>query len=238
MIQHHEPIINTTGQSLLEQSLKHHEAGHFEKSLQLFDATYEKFKVENNPTKMAEALCLKTLTFLRLDKLLEAKEALQLTINLTKETPGVVLPLYNLAKVEDQMGEQNCINTYKSAITAAKKHKPRPHYRPAFLNDMQIHLGIAQLRFDTNPQDAESNIVKAVQALLANEALAAFEKMVWSSGGYLGLARYYNKIDSKKAWIYFDLAEKLIIGYPKQSNHELLRIADLEKLRTQISPRS
>lgn len=223
-----------SAQSLLAEGLARHEQGKFDEALDFFELAYQRFADSQNTAKMAEVLSAKSLTLRRLDRLEEAQADLETAVELTQGTEGVVLPLYNLAKVQEQIGDSTAVETYQRALAAMRQYQPAPHYRAAVLNDMEVHLGVSQLLFEQDPGDAEERVLLAIEALLEDEELDAFGKMVWASGGYLGLARHYLESDPAQAWEYFDLAEEIIFAYPDQT---VLRRQDLEDLRAEMPAR-
>ncbi len=227
---------NASGYTLLAEGLQKHEAGEFELALEFFDAAYFQFSQQNIQDQMAETLTARSLTLRRQNKLPEAKKALEKAVELTRDTGGVVLPLYNLAKVQEEMSDVSAVETYRQALEAMELYQPAPHYREAVVNDMKLHLALAELFFERDTSgDAEERALAAIEALLGDEKLDAFGKMVWVSGGYLGLSRYYRERDAQKAWFYFDQAEEIITTYPSQ---DVLRRQDREALRQTLPPRS
>lgn len=226
---------NASGQTLLAEGLARHEVGKFEEALVFFDAAYSRFSEVDNKEKMAETLSAKSLTLRRLGRFEEAVTILEQAVDLTEGTGGVVLPLYNLAKTQEALGSPNCVETYRSALAALEEYQPYPHYRPAVVNDMVIHIAVAELSFDMDANgDAEQRILNAIDALIADEELDDFGRMVWVSGGYIGLTRYYIPINPTQAWSYFDQAEEIVYAYPDTAT---LRRQDIEALRAEMPPR-
>lgn len=225
---------NAPGQTLLAEGLQRHESGKFDEAVVFFDAAYQKFAKDDNKDKMAETLSAKSLTLRRLNRLDEAITDLGKAVQITDGTGGVVLPLYNLAKTQEAAGKPESVQTYQRALDAMETYRP-PHYRPADVNDMKIHLAVAELHFKKDVKgDAEQRILVAVDALIKDDQLDGFAKMVWTSGGYMGLARYYISSDAEKAWGYFDQAEKIINSY---TGNKALRLQDIEALRAEMPKR-
>lgn len=222
---------NAGGQTLLIEGLRLHEAGDFEQALIFFDASYQRFSDDDNEEKMAEVLSAKSLTLRRLNRLQEAEQSLQSAVELTSGTGGVFLPRYNLAKVQEQMENSACVETYGLALSELEEHQPYPHYREAVLNDVRLHLAVAQLLFNQDDGTAEQRANEAVHALIEDEELDAFGKMVWVSGGYIGLTRHFIGLDNTKAWMYFTLAEQIVYAYPDET---VLRRRDIEDLRSEM----
>lgn len=226
---------NAPAQTLLAEGLARHEQGNFEEALEFFDAAYLLFERQNDKAKMAETLSARSLTLRRLSRLEEALADLQNAVEMTEGTGGVVLPLYNLAKVKEAMGDPACVETYQRALDAMLEFQPSPIFRPAVVNDMQLHLAVAKLLFNQDSDGtAEVSALAAIGAILNDEELDSFAKMVWSSGGYMGLAEYYIPLDAEKAWYYFDRAEEIIFAYPDAT---VLRRQDIEALRGEMPPR-
>lgn len=222
-----------SGQQHLEQGLALHEQGEYEEALSHFNFAYRIFRESDQTEKVAEVLSACTLTLRRLEKLEEAVEALKEAVNLTEGTGGSIIPLYNLAKVQQQMEDSDSVDTFQHAIDAMVEHRPAS-YSPASLADMELHLANAQLQFSKDSGDAEARALSAIEALKNDEQLDDFHKMVWISGGYLRLAGYYSDKNPAQAWEYFDLAEKLIFDYPDE---KVLRRQDLEVLREKMPER-
>lgn len=225
---------NASGQTLLAEGLSRHEQGNFAEALEFFDAAYRMFERQNDKYMMAEVLSARSLTLRRLDRLEEALIDLQNAVKMTEGKGGVVLPLYNLAKVQQEIGSSDCVETYRQALDAMNEYRPAPHYRQAVIHDMQIHLSLARLEFGMDDGTSEGSVIAAISALMQDPELDPFGRMVWVSGGYIGLTRYYISIDSAKAWRYFNQAEAIVYEYPDQT---VLRRQDIDALRAEMPPK-
>lgn len=225
---------NSSGQALLIEGLRLHEQGDFSQAITFFDAAYFRFSENKDNEKMAETLSAKTLTLRRLNRLDEAVKVLEEAVKLTDGTGGVVLPLYNLAKTQQEMKNPACEQTYEKALASMLLYKPVPHFRDAVLNDMRLHLAVAQLLFKKDDGAAEQRALNAIEALKNDSQLDDFGKMVWVSGGLMGLTQYYIPLNPVQAWAYFDQAEKVIYSYPDE---KALRRVDIENLRKEMPAR-
>lgn len=176
-------------QELHSQAEQAREQGRFLDALKFTDEALILYQEENNLPGVAEIFASRSITLRHLfDKtgekayLVLAKHEMMAAVEIN---PGV-MPLYNLAKVEEVLGEiSNAIEDYKKTVSEFEKNPPLEHNRPGVLLDIKIHLAIAELR--NGNKDAEGRTVSLLDEL-ANTDEPRYNKDVWVSGGYMKLA--------------------------------------------------
>jgi tetratricopeptide (TPR) repeat protein len=202
------------------------EQGRFLDALKLTDEALVLYQEENNLSGVAEIFASRSITLRHLfDKsgekayLVLAKHEMMAAVEIS---PGV-MPLYNLAKVEETLGELlEAIENYKKAISEFLKNPPPQHNRPGVLLDIKINLAIAEFRNGDN--QAETRIVDLLNELEKTEE-PKYNKDVWVSGGYMKLAEITKNKD------YLQKAKEIIDANPELS----LRKIQWQKLSESFS---
>jgi tetratricopeptide (TPR) repeat protein len=139
---------------------------------------------------------------------------------------NIAVPLFNLAKVEDKLGEKEALDHYKKAIEVLGLSSR--HNRESVKADWENHLAICEYKL--GDEGAIQRAEEAIKRLSQKTDASDYEKGVWMSGGYMRMAEVMLDLDKQKASGYLEEAKKIING-----NDQLkIRKEQWEKLRTKI----
>ncbi len=201
------------------------ERGNFVEALALTDQAMVAYLDEDNPAGFAEVIASRFLTLRHLFEktgkrmyLILAKHEAQASVELadaTGDKSAKVMPLFNLAKAQETLGEHAvAVGTYRQALEIMESDPPAAHNRPCVVADMKIHLGISELN---NGDDSAEARVKSAASELAATDEPKYNKDVWLSGAYLKLAEALRDKNRDAAKRYLDEAEKVIKANPDLS---------------------
>jgi tetratricopeptide (TPR) repeat protein len=210
------------------------EQGKFPEALKFTDEALIAYQEENDALGFAEIQASRFLTLRHLfDKtgyegyLVLAKFSAMASVEIAQRSNDpktLALPLYNLAKVQEDLKEfPEAIGTYHKTIDAFTSNPPDQHNRPGVLADMKIHLHVC--RYKNGEKEALNDILSAISELEATDE-PKFNKDVWMSGGYMRLAELLKDEDLNKAKEYLQKAKVIIDANPEL----ILRKGQLEKL--------
>src|SRR6266571_5066393 len=142
---------NSKGRQLHEQAAKTREAGDFIDSLTLNDQAQFAYDVDNDSLGFAEGIACRSIT-LRVyasqhdsRRLLTlAKYEMMASVAIARDSgikEALALPLYNLAQLQEDLGEfSEAVEIYKEAVTAMQNNPPERHNRSSVLANMRVHL--------------------------------------------------------------------------------------------------
>lgn len=237
------------GRQLHQQSAEAREfESDFLKALQISEAALLAYQEDGDMLGMAESVADRSVTFRHLyaktnDKsfLIRARAELQASLDISKLTnnpEATTLPLYNLGKVEESLGNYpEAVRFYKEALatlnvdpnqTKLDPNNPA-HHRPAQLYDMQVHMSYAE--YKNGDKSAKDRMIEALDSLEAVEEEDPFNKDTWVSGGYLSLAEMLQADQPEEAHKYLAKAKQIIDANPKL----ILRAKQLAELSKAIS---
>ncbi len=221
-----------------DQAEKMREDGDFSKALQLTDQAMIAYQKEGNIAGFAEILASRFLIFRHLYEETNDKNYLILAKHITmasveiaqnsKNPQALAIPLFNLAKVQEVLGElsQAC-QTYQEALDDFTQNPPKEHNRPAVLADIKIHLYISQAK-----NGDQSALEKAIDALkeLENSDEEKYNKDVWLSGAHMKLAEILSVTNPEAAKEHLQKAKVIIDNNPDLK----LRAKQWEKLTEKL----
>ncbi len=226
----------TIGQKLHSEAGSLRESGQFVESLKKLDEAQAEFLSENNYDGFAEvqsarALCLRHLYAQtgEQDYLILAKYSAKSAVEICERRGGhLSIPYFNLAKVLVQLDQLvEARENYYKAVEAQTNNPMESHNRPAVLLDIKIHLGLCELKMG---QGDSASVEKLITELIATDEYR-YNKDVWSSGGYMGLAEIFAKSDMGKSQEMLNKASEII-----NSNPELvIRKKQLVELASKLS---
>lgn len=208
------------GQKLHSEAGSLRESGQFIESLKKLDEAQAEFLSEKNYDGFAEvqsarALCLRHLYSQtgEMDYLILAKHTAKSAVEVCERRNGhLSIPYFNLAKVLIQLDQlDEARSNYNKAIEAQVKNPMEAHNRPAVLLDMKIHLGLCELKMG---QGDSASVEKLITELIATDEYQ-YNKDVWSSGGYMGLAEIFAKSDMVKSKEVLNKAFEIISANPE-----------------------
>jgi tetratricopeptide (TPR) repeat protein len=125
---------------------------------------------------------------------------------------SLALPLFNLAKVQDELGEhKEAISNYRLAISNLEKNPPKVHRveeRSAIMADFKMHLTTAE--FNAGDSTAIKRAEEALKELEKGTEISEYNKKVWVSGAHMNLTLMYKDLDQPKAMLHLNEAKKII----------------------------
>jgi tetratricopeptide (TPR) repeat protein len=228
----------TKAEALHSQGLQARESGDFEKALELVAAARVEYAKEGNWAKFAETLAGDFLTYRHLfDKtarkeyLVLAKYAAKASVELAEmsgDKTALAIPLFNLAKAEETLGELSAaVDSYHGAVEALEKNPPASHNRPAVLADFKIHMTTCE--YMAGDKSAYDRTLAAAEQLEQAEEMD-YNKHVWLSGAHMRMASMLKSDDPTKSREHLEKARQII-----ESNDRLtLRKKQLEKLEKEL----
>lgn len=231
------PSEQLTGHEYHVQALEANEKGDFLFSLENSDRAMLSYQKEGDVSNFAEILAMRSLTLRRLAKetgdqnfLIASKHEIEAGVEVARksnDSSSLSIPLYNLFKVQVQLGEhENAVNSIEEAL----RYLPEsPQNRKSVELDMRANLETAKLRMGDQEAEvrAQSAITEIENAVDANE----HKKGVWVAGGYMRLAEAVFSKNPQKAQEYLQKAQQII-----DKNPEDLKLVkkDLEELSSRL----
>jgi tetratricopeptide (TPR) repeat protein len=145
---------------------------------------------------------------------------------------GVSMPTFNLAKVQEELGQYGeATETYQDAVDAFMATPPtNDNNRAGVLADMKIHLYTCA--FKAGDQSALPKALDAITELEnSNEkTVSKYNFVVWMSGAHMKIAEMLKEKDVDLAKKHLDEARKLIDENMKELPDLKLRKGQWEKL--------
>ena len=215
-----------------QQSEQARENGDFEKALELADRAEKAYESESDQTGVAEVYASRSITYRLNGDLTKAKEVATKGVEIAKASgkkETLAIPLFNLAKVQEELGEVNeAVNSYKQAFDNITQNPPKEHNRPATIADMKLRLAIAQ--YKTGDMSA---LVRAQGALADLESAEEdkYNKDVWLAGAHMHMAEMLKENDIDSAREHLERAKEIINANPDLK----IRKEQLEKLSAGFS---
>lgn len=214
--------MESLGRKLHGQAAHAREDGDHLKALQILDEAMLAYQKDEDILGLAEVIADRSIVLRHLygetgDKnfLLEAKGEMEASVEIAKASgnkEALALPLFNLAKVQEDLGElQAAIQTYTEAAQNMESNPPTNHNRPAVLADMKVHLSTCEYR--AGDKDA---LMRAEQALSEIEASdeVKYNKDVWMSGAHMRIADMLREDNPEKAKEHLQNAKDTIDANP------------------------
>ncbi len=216
--------MDSKGRRLHAKAAQEREKGNFSESLDFNDKALFAYDKENDSLGFAEGIACRSITlrvYANLHDnrriLILAKYEMMGAVAIAKESENkeaLVMPLYNLAQLQEDLGElQVAIRTYKEAVEAMENNPPERHSRPSILANMKLHL--ATCEYKTGDKTALERAKKALHEIEEAEEPTTYNKDVWISGGYMRIANVLRKDNVEKANEYLQKAKEIIDANPK-----------------------
>lgn len=209
------------------------ENGEFLKALQLLDQAMLAYQKDGDKLGFAEVQSSRALTFRHLwqesedqNYLILAKHAAEAGVEIAQKSTdkkALAIPLFNLAKIQEQLGEPAASDTYQEALDNLTNNPPTQHNRPGVVADFKIHLYTCLAK--NGDQTALEKAEEAIKELEASDE-PKYNKDVWVSGAYMKLAEILRTTNPEKAKEHLQKAKVII-----DNNADLkLRAKQWEKL--------
>ena len=212
--------MESEGRKLHTQAAQAREAGNTAESLYRGDDALLAYHTADDSIGFAELLADRSITLRNYANqqesrrfLILAKHEMMASVEIARETDdptALALPLYNYAKVLEDLGEiSQAVTNYQEAVTHMEQNPPESHNRPSVLLDMKIHLCAAEAK--NGDESAQKRLEELVSQLEQTDEPSQFAKDVWVSGGYMKLAEA-SKADSQKSQEYLEKARAIADG--------------------------
>lgn len=234
--------MESEGRRIHGQAAQAREEGKHLDALKLHDEAMLAYQKDGDQLGLAEVLADRSIVLRHLfeeteDKswLFIARAEMQASVDIAKDSgdkTALALPLYNLAKVYEALGNyQQAVTTYKEAISNMGNNPPASHNRPAVLSDMKIHLNYAE--YKSGDKSALERMLENTKELEnSNEAeVSKYNYDVWISGAHMSMAEMLREDDPEKAKEHLQKAQEIIDANPDLG----LRKKQLEKLTQSFS---
>jgi|SRR3989344_1379805 len=199
------------------------EDGNHLKALQLSDEAMLAYQKDGDILGFSELVAERSLVLRHLadetgDKnyLILAKHEMMASVEIARKSgnlEALALPLFNLAKVVEELGElSEAVKDYTEALTNLEANPPTPHgIRPAMIADFKIHLATCEYR-----NGDKSALELAEQSLVELEATEEekYNKDVWLSGGHMRIAGVLREDSPSSAKVHLEKAKEIIDANP------------------------
>lgn len=216
--------------ALLLDATEKRESGDFAGSLELLTDALVAFQSKNDAEGIIEALVSQSLTLRHIGEadnnanvLIYAKHTAMAAVEIaTKNKLNPSIPLYNMAKDQESLGETgDAINSIRKALGT--------HGDLSFMAEMKTRL--ASLECKRGDDAAMGRFDDALQELKDNPNSDDYTQKVWVSGAYLHMAESLAGRDNAKAKELLVEAGKII----NADDRLKLRKRQLEKVQEQVN---
>ncbi len=200
------------------------EKEHFLDALKLTDEATIAYQKEGDMLGLSEVQSSRVLTLRHLAEqtgdgnyLVLAKYAALSSVEIAEKSgdkKALAIPYLNLGKVHESLGEiEQAVEAYKKAVENMKVNPPGQHNRSSVLQEMIIHLSVAEYKAGDKP--ALQRAEEALSALIASDEPNKYNKDVWVSGGYMGIAEILKDDSPEKAKQSLQKAKEIIDANPE-----------------------
>lgn len=215
--------MESEGRKLHAQAAQAREAGQLAKSLDFNDQALFAYDAADDALGFAEGIACRSIT-LRVYAnqhdstrvLTLAKYEMMASVAIARDSgnkEALALPLYNLAQVQEDLGEiSEAVSTYKEAVATMQNNPPETHNHSSVLATMRVHLATCEYKAGdkTVVQRAEDALHKLENANEPNK----YSRDVWISGGYMRLADILREEEPERAETYLKKAKEIIDANP------------------------
>lgn len=229
-----EKAINE-GRIVHKQAELAREKGDFTEALEFTDRATVTYQRSGDLLGMAEVQSSRFLIFRHLFEqtgdpsfMVLATHSAQSSVEIARQSgdeQATVIPLFNLGKAQEAAGNiSNAVSSYEEAVRVMETNPPVEHNRTAVLQDMKVHLAVAQ--YKNGDKSALQRAEEATKTLEASDNPDNYEKDVWTSGAYMKMGEILRTDDPERSKQYFGRAREIIDANPNLT----LRKAQLERV--------
>ena len=216
------------------------EQGDFLKALQLIDEATIIYEEDKDYAGLSEIQGMRCLTLRHLYRktgdinyLILGKYSSMAAVDIAEkaEVPSA-LPLFDLAKVQEEIGQLGeAAETYEDAVEAMGKNPPESHNRVGVVADMKVHMYTCM--YKAGDKTALPKAMDALTELQGSDekTVSKYNYDVWLSGGNMRIAEILKEENKELAKKHLDEAKKIIDANPDLK----LRRGQLEKLAKDFS---
>lgn len=217
--------MESKGRKLHGEAAKAREAEKFTQSLTFNDDALFAYDAEDDALGFSEAISCRSITLRVYGDLHDSKRILTLAkyetmaaVDLARQSgikEALGLPLYNLAKLQEYLGElDTAVKTYKEAVDSMENNPPETHKKVSVLADMKTHM--AACEYKAGDKSALQRGEQALEVLeSSDDAPNKYSKDVWVSGGYMMIADAIKIDEATKAKHYLNKAKDIIDSNPE-----------------------
>jgi tetratricopeptide (TPR) repeat protein len=217
--------MESEGRKIHNQAAIAREQGNHLDALKLQDEAMLTYQRDGDLLGLAEILADRSIVLRHLfeetdDKswLFIAKAEMEASVEIAKESgdkTATALPLFNLAKVNEAVGDyQQAVRTYEEAIANMEANPPASHNRSAVLSDMKIHLNYAQ--YKSGDKSALEKMQENIKELENSDEpeISQYNYDVWLSGAYMSMAEMLKEDNPDEAKSNLEKAKIIIDSSP------------------------
>ncbi len=241
-------MVSEEGRRLHGLAAQAREDGDHLKALQLDDESMLAYQKDGDILGFAEVVADRSIVLRHLadetgnkNFLIIAKSEMVASVEIARgsgDKTALALPLFNLAKVQEELGElQEAVKTYTEAIQEMENNPPEMHNRPSVLADMKVHL--ATCEYMAGEKNALERAEQALRDLEKSNEVEyneqsshtrgnSYNKDVWVSGGHMRIAVMLKEDNPQKAKEHLQKAKAIIDANPDLT----IRKTQWEKLTT------
>lgn len=137
-------------------------------------------------------------------------------VNITRKMKvGLARPLFNLAKVQEELGDFGvAAKTYGEAVSVFDSTPQELHNRSGVLADMKVHMYTCQ--YKTGDKGGLEKAVGALSELEDSDekTVSKYNYDVWVSGAHMRIAEMLKEDDLEKAKEHLEEAKEIIFSNP------------------------
>lgn len=229
---------NLSAREIHGQAEQTREAGDFPKALALADQALLAYQKEGDEKGFAEALTSRFLTLRHLyhetgdsNYLVLAKHTAMAAVEIaqsSKDPTALALPLFNLAKVQEELNEpSSACQTYQQSLDNLINNPPSEHNRAGVIADFKVHL--YSCLYKSGDKSALEKLLQATTDLEGSNE-TKYNKDVWLSGAYMRLAEILRSNNPPQARENLQKAKDIIDTNPDLK----LRAKQWEKLSIKL----
>lgn len=215
--------MESKGRQLHNKAAQAREKGKFAESLIFNDRALFAYDTDNDSLGFAEGIACRSITLrvyagLRASRrfLTLAKYEMLGAVSIARESgdkTALALPLYNLAQLQEDLGElPSAVTTYKEAAQQMQQNPPAMHNRPSVLLNMKIHAQVCE--YKAGDKSALEKAEKSLIDLEAADESNTFNHDVWVSGGHMRIAEALAD-NPDRAHKHLEDAKKIIDANPE-----------------------
>src|SRR6266446_1405722 len=186
--------MESEGRQLHAQAAKAREEGKLNESLDINSKALLAYDTANDALGFTEGIACRSITLRVYANAHNSRRFLTLakyemlgSVAIARESGekvALALPLYNLAELQEDLGElSDAVATYKEAVASMRDNPPERHKHPAVLANMRVHL--ATCEYKAGDKTALQRAEEALHDLENAGEPSKYNEDVWISGGHM-----------------------------------------------------
>jgi len=230
------------GRKLHARAEHEREHGSLTESLKATDEAMTTYQKDGDILGFTEVLASRVITLRHLHRqtrdksyLLLAEKTAEAALEIAMQGPveSRAIPFYNLAEVQEEMGDiVGAVENYRAAVDLVTTNPPERHKHPAVAANFKLHLATAEYKM--GDKTASGRAGKALRELEEAKFPDRYASDVWISGGHMKIAEIIMNDDPGKASRHLQFAKAIIDSNPQL----VLRKAQWGELIKKFEPQS